>query len=283
MEVADSDLPQWDAPAVPVYPAEAYYAAANSDYAELVDRVLTNGTEVQSRFGPCKEMFSQQLTFPAGWIPDRAGMNLRIGWVEVVQLLAGIHDPGAYAKYAPSSTRSLFTAEMAYGPRTAGYWQRAVDTLREDPDNRQVVVPIANSRTELGTPAHPCTIALQFLLRRGVLRCEAFMRSWDLVKGTTYDVMMFGAATQAVAMCMGATPGTVTITAGSTHAYAEDIHAGKLPRLPGKVRGFELRNPRPSAPQVNWPAWREWGEREAAWNWEKTPGGITVTEFMARG
>src|SRR5438067_4234041 len=98
-------------------------------YYELYHRVWSHGQQVDSRFGATHELLNQQFRCTPGDVLDRAGMNLRIGWVDVVQLMAGIFDHDAYVRYAPRSGLSLFTEAMAYGPRAAAGIQRVLHIL----------------------------------------------------------------------------------------------------------------------------------------------------------
>jgi thymidylate synthase len=204
-------------------------------------------------------------------------MNLKVGWVELLQLLAGIHDPRAYDVYAPKSRKQLFTPEMAYGPRTRAFWYRAVDQLRQNPDNRAVVVPVGDLQEEMGSVDDrtlPCTLGLQFLVRWERVHCVAHMRSLDCILGLPYDVVMFGGVTRAVAACLKLQPGTVVIQAGSCHVYQADaVEPGRLPRVPGRQRRFWHTR---ESEMTRWEDWRVWAYTQCAWRWEHRPAYLEV-------
>lgn len=239
----------------------------NQAYYDLVMRVWNLGQTVESRFGPTKELLGQSIKLPATAVLDRPGMNLKIGWVELVQLIAGVHDPKAYVKYAPKSQLSLFTPQMAYGPRLRDWLPLAVHHLLTNPDSRQVITFIGRPK-EMGTSDLPCTLALQFLIRDEKLQCNAFMRSLDVIKGLSYDIFMFGGLTQVMADVVHKAPGAVTIMAGSAHLYLAD--EAKMPKLPGRSRRFLM----PVADTLEDHV--DWAREQAKWEWTERPYGILL-------
>jgi len=272
-------------------PSPQIWERVNREYVAFYQRILEEGQHQPSRYGDSVEALNQQFAFRAGAVLARRGQNLKIGWVELIQLIGGMYDPEAYGRYAPKSGLSLFTREMAYGPRTIGEIPGIIDTLRRDPDNRQCVLFIGRQGQE-GTPSLPCTVCLQFLLRRPataghdrengpaqstdaaaheplLLHCNVFMRSLDVVLGLPVDVIMFGGLTRAMASCLGAVPGKVTITAGSAHIYRATMVWGKVPLHPGPIRSFSLTDEQ-HAP-TNWRAWIKRAIDDADWSWSDCP------------
>jgi thymidylate synthase len=112
------------------------------------------------------------------------------------------------------------TLAGAYGPRLRPqlpYLHRAL----ADPDSRQAVATI-------WTPAPPasrdlpCTLALQFLLRRGRLHLIVTMRSSDAWLGIPYDFFTFSMLQSSLAGTLGAERGWIQFNLGSSHLYYED-------------------------------------------------------------
>jgi len=95
------------------------------------------------------------------------------------------------------------------------------------------------------------------------------MRSLDVVLGLPVDVIMFGGLTRAMASCLGAVPGKVTITAGSAHVYRAAIVWGKVPLHPGPVRSFALTDEQHAT--TNWRAWIKKAIDDADWSWSDCP------------
>lgn len=185
------------------------------------EHVKMHGIVVPSRYGDTRELVNCGVSFVPGAVPQRNRANYGIGWQEVFQLLAGDFAPDHIARVAPKANLELFTAQMAYGPRVKDQLPQVVDLLRREPESRQAIVFIG-SPDDGPTSCQPCTSTVQFLRREGMLLTRVSMRSWDLVKGMTYDVMMFGALAQLVAYLTKSSLGLVHVSSGSTHVYVSD-------------------------------------------------------------
>ena len=208
----------------------------NPNYAELLRDVADNGEVVQSRHGLTREMLGLSYTTSPGEMIRRDNINYTIGFIESLQLIAGVFDPHMYRKLAPNSQHVLFTINMAYGPRTTLQMPKVIKLLQEDELSRQAVVFIG--KPEDGpTNDQPCTTSIQFLVRGFRVHSFVTMRSNDLVKGLPYDAMMFSALNMVVAHCLQLYPGPVKISTGSAHIYERDLmREGKE-----TTRFFELR------------------------------------------
>jgi len=139
----------------------------------------------------------------------------------------------------------------AYGPRVRGdgglwdrglggrsQWELAVDELVRDPDSRRAVVgiyvPYDAVRAATGTKDVPCTLSIQFLLRRSWYRAGrarprlhavVTMRSCDAVWGLANDVFSFTLLQEAMllelqARGVDAELGAYVHTCGSLHVYS---------------------------------------------------------------
>lgn len=192
-------------------------------YNELIHEVLTKGHKVTVRGLPTTEMIGVQVQLEAGETIARKGYNQALGWMELLQILAGSFNPEALRIVAPKARHDLFTPQMAYGPRLKDQLPVVVDLLKKDPTTRRAVVYLARQEELAAGVETPCTSSIQFLYRGGMLHGVVSMRSWDLVKGLTYDIVMFGGLVQAVARAIGTVGGQVVIMAGSAHIYDSDL------------------------------------------------------------
>lgn len=190
-------------------------------YPSLFSAVKVAGRVVDSRLGLTQELLVQTLSVPAGTIVPRPGLNVDLGFAEMLMTIAGTFDPEVLRTVAPRADHSLFTIAAAYGPRLQGALAAAIRELREDPLSRRVVLllplPAEDPRTL------PCTTSIQFLIRGGTLQTVVSMRSWDLWLGAPYDLMLFGGLALAVARTLGRPAGSVTVTAGSAHIYEKHV------------------------------------------------------------
>lgn len=190
-------------------------------YSRLVNKVLREGSPTESRFGLTRESLNVQFTFQAGTLVYRPKLAKVLGWMELCQLIGGVYDPQQIIRVAPNAQVGLFTSQMAYGPRIVDHVSAIVAALHSDPLTRQAVLFIAK-RSDGPTSKLPCTLTIQFIIRHSVLYVHVSMRSWDLIRGLPYDIVMFGGLTQVVAHLLNVKAGLVTVTAGSTHVYVKD-------------------------------------------------------------
>ena len=118
----------------------------------------------------------------------------------------------------------------AYGPRVYGRLQPLIDVLKADPDSRQAVLTIFDSRQDLGASVKdvPCTLALQFFIRNNLLCMRTTMRSNDVWLGLPYDLVQFTALQGAVAKALDIPMGWYSHSVGSLHLYARDIEKAEM-------------------------------------------------------
>lgn len=115
----------------------------------------------------------------------------------------------------------------AYGPRIAAQLDYVVETLTNDPMSRQAGLTIWTPNPQPSKDI-PCTVALWFQLRSGVLDVHAFMRSNDFWLGFPYDVFNFSMVGHLVAGLLRerqveAVAGSLYHTAVSAHLYDQHL------------------------------------------------------------
>lgn len=237
------------------------------EYHDILRVLDREGIAANSRYGTMKELVAQQVRFIPGEMVSRTGVNQALGFMELLQILAGEFDLDHIKRVAPRANHELFTLEMAYGPRTSKQMFDTVRTLTFNPESRQAVVFVGTPE-DGQTNAQPCTTAIHFLVRHGSLLTNVTMRSWDAVKGLSYDVMCFGGMALAMARCLHLVPGLVTVTAGSLHLYDDDL--GKMPLLVNRSFSFD-----DSVPD-DWLGIVRWARQEYL-VMDKKPRGVMVT------
>ena len=195
---------------------ESFSGGSNLDY--LVRSVMRNGDRVESRYGTTREIIGGRLRVESGSLIQRPGINYNLGFMEMYQLLGGIYDPEAIQRVAPKADLSLFTPDMAYGPRIVDQISPILEALRKDQRTRQAVVFVG--KPDNGpTSSLPCTITIQFFIRPGKRLADNFihayvnMRSWDLCRGLPYDIMMFSGLLEIVGRCLNYQAGNITVCA----------------------------------------------------------------------
>lgn len=120
------------------------------------------------------------------------------------------------------------TSNSAYGyliQKAFGFDQieTVINLLKHDPNSRRAVINLNTPhKGVLITKDEPCTIALQFMIRKGNLNCTAIMRSNDIWFGTPYDVAFFTELQKYIAQRLGVGYGWYTHFATSLHLYDRD-------------------------------------------------------------
>lgn len=182
----------------------------------------------------------------------RKGSNPLIGFMEGLQLIAGIFDPIQIARIAPKADLSLFTYQAAYGPRVKDQLPMVVEKLKNDPDTRQAVLILADPNEPL--EQRPCTNTIQFMRVRNALRTHVTMRSSDAVWGLPYDLIQFTMLGDVVAASIGAVATELSINIGDAHIY--DRHADKIKPL--DLYRFHLPG---YSPKQSLEMWIDWAKR----------------------
>lgn len=190
-------------------------------YNALSDEIRIYGLTVPSRFGKTREVIGECFSDYDCSIPVRTKMNLKLATVETLQILAGIFDPEKLKEAAPNAAHDLFTEQMAYGPRLLPIYSLVSRALINFPGTRQAVL-LLNQPSQTGSDNLTCTLGIQFLQRGITLTSSVFMRSWDLVKGTPYDLFFFQVLNAVMAHVLAIVPGNLHVLASSVHVYEND-------------------------------------------------------------
>lgn len=119
--------------------------------------------------------------------------------------------------------------------RPVSQWEWALRSMVRDPDTRQAILHINRPNHQQDwVKDFPCTLSLQMLLRDGKVHCIAHMRSNDVVKGTSFDVPMFGFFQETFVHHLNALSGRdpvgvghLTLIANSSHLYDRDLNLVK--------------------------------------------------------
>lgn len=98
-----------------------------------------------------------------------------------------------------------------------------INNLRQKPDSRRAVLQIFEANdTARRHKEVPCTLAMQFALRRGKLDLMVTMRSQDVYLGLPHDIFCFTMLQEIVARSVDAEVGEYKQFVGSLHLY--DAH-----------------------------------------------------------
>jgi len=228
----------------------------NYAYRECLENILDEGFNVSPRGQQTKEILNYSFTLedPLKCVleSEARGLNYAFMVAEWLWILYGRED----LKFISSFNKNIAnysddgkTLAGAYGPRINSQLEYVVKTLSNDRNSRQAIIsiwkPNPGSSKDL-----PCTMTLQFLIRRGKLHLIVNMRSNDAFLGLPYDVFTFCQLMNVVSSMLQVGLGEYHHNAGSMHLYKQHLKSAKMivaedtlikiPRLT-RIKGYSLK------------------------------------------
>nr|ALG03710.1 thymidylate synthase [uncultured bacterium] len=101
--------------------------------------------------------------------------------------------------------------------------QEAIDTIKNKPDSRRIIVSAWNVADIDRMALPPCHSFFQFYVVNGRLDCQLYQRSADLPVGVPYNIASYALLMVMVAQECGLIPGIFTHTIGDAHIYLNQI------------------------------------------------------------
>ena len=96
---------------------------------------------------------------------------------------------------------------------------QVVDTLRNHPDSRRMIVSAWNPGELDRMALPPCHCLFQFYVAEGRLSCQLYQRSADVFLGVPFNIASYALLTLMMAQVCGLEPGEFIHTTGDTHLY----------------------------------------------------------------
>ena len=118
--------------------------------------------------------------------------------------------------------------------------QAAIDTIKNDPSSRRIIVSAWNVGDINRMALPPCHALFQFYVINGRLDCQLYQRSADIALGVPFNIASYALLLTMVAKECGLTPGVFVHTLGDAHIYLNHVDGLKeqltrppktLPRL----------------------------------------------------
>lgn len=210
----------------------------NLTWLNVLNDTLHNGVEVSPRGQLTREIPQRTIEIdmrhPVLTVPERK-LSYQFMAAEAFWILTGdfrVETIAPYNKHISQFSDDGETFFGAYGPKIATQLDYVVDKLRNDSDTRQAGLTIWRENPPQ-TKDVPCTVAIFFGIRQGLLNCHVFMRSSDLWLGVPYDIFNFSMLAHRVCALLNmnydehfgvlAKPGTLYLTAASSHLYEHNF------------------------------------------------------------
>lgn len=205
--------------------------STNEAYIQAIRDCVSCGDEVAPRGMASYEVIQHTVEFdmtqPIITIPERE-LDYQFMVAEAHWILSGDDKLNDFIrknleKYSDDGLKMY----GAYGVPFLEQLNNALYRLEEDIYTRQAVMTIWHRNPGISKDI-PCTVAMQWICRMGVLHCNVFMRSQDAWLGLPYDLFNFSMMSAKVLLNLREKYphlklGMLRITAGSRHLYARHL------------------------------------------------------------
>ncbi|MDQ7736652.1 thymidylate synthase [Prevotella corporis] len=215
-------------------------------YLDLLNRIITEGVQKDDRTGTgTLSVFGNQMRFDLkdGFpLLTTKKLHLRSIIYELLWFLKG----DTNVKYLQDNGVSIWN-EWAdgngdLGPVYGHQWrswpnckggtidqiQNVVDTIKNNPNSRRMLVTAWNPSEvdEMALP--PCHCLFQFYVANGKLSLQLYQRSADTFLGVPFNIASYALLLQMMAQVTGLEAGEFIHTTGDTHLYLNHLDQAKL-------------------------------------------------------
>lgn len=123
--------------------------------------------------------------------------------------------------------------------------QNVIDTLKNNPDSRRMIVSAWNPEDIPNMALPPCHTMFQFYVINGRLSCQLYQRSGDAFLGIPFNISSYALLTHLIANEVGLEVGEFVHTIGDAHIYLNHLDQVKeqLSRTPYPLPKLELKRP----------------------------------------
>ena len=221
-------------------------------YLELLDHVLTNGTDRSDRTGTgTLSVFGAQLRFslnPTFPLLTTKKLHLRSIIYELLWFLKGDtnikylndHKVSIWDEWADEDGNlgRVYGAQWTDWTNSQGeslnQIAQVVDSLKNNPNSRRHIVCAWNPGEINQMALPPCHALFQFYVAHGKLSCQLYQRSADLFLGVPFNIASYALLTQMIAQVCDLEAHEFVHTFGDLHLYKNHLDQAKeqLSRTP---------------------------------------------------
>ena len=215
-------------------------------YLELLDRILTEGTEKTDRTGTGTiSVFGHQMRFnlQEGFpLLTTKKLHLKSIIYELLWFLKGDtnvkylqeHGVKIWNEWADENgdLGHIYGYQWRSWPRPDGSHldqiSQVIRDIKNTPDSRRLIVSAWNAGDIENMALAPCHALFQFYVAGGKLSCQLYQRSADTFLGVPFNIASYALLTLMVAQVCGLQPGAFVHPLGDTHIYLNHIEQVKL-------------------------------------------------------
>ena len=225
------------------------------EYLELLDRIMTTGVDKSDRTGTgTRSVFGHQMRFNlADGFPLLTTKKLHLKSIihELLWFLRGdtnvkyLNDNGVriWNEWADADGDLghiygyQWRSWPTYDGGTIDQIQQAVDTIRNNPDSRRIIVSAWNVADLDNMTLPPCHAFFQFYVADGRLSLQLYQRSADCFLGVPFNIASYALLLMMMAQVTGLEASEFVHTLGDAHIYNNHLEQVRtqLAREPRKL------------------------------------------------
>ncbi len=235
-------------------------------YLELLDHVMANGVEKGDRTGTgTRSVFGYQMRFnlEEGFpLLTTKKLHLKSIIYELLWFLRGDTNVHYLQEHGVRIGNEWAGPDGELGPIYGYQWRswpdyngghidqisEVVETLKNNPDSRRIIVSAWNvgQLDEMHLP--PCHAFFQFYVADGRLSLQLYQRSADIFLGVPFNIASYALLLQMMAQVTGLRAGDFVHTLGDAHIYNNHIEQARMQlsreprRLPRMVLNPEVKS-----------------------------------------
>ncbi len=216
------------------------------EYHDLLKKILDEGFVKSDRTGTgTKSIFGYQMRFDLQQgFPLVTTKKLHLPSIihELLWFLKGDTNIGYLKENGVRIWDEWADADGNLGPVYGHQWRswptpdgrkidqitQAVETIRNKPDSRRIIVSAWNVADVDSMALPPCHCLFQFYVADGRLSCQLYQRSADTFLGVPFNIASYALLTMMMAQVTGLKPGTFIHTFGDAHLYNDHLELAAL-------------------------------------------------------
>jgi thymidylate synthase len=215
-------------------------------YLDLIQRVLNEGVRKEDRTGTgTVSIFGHQMRFDLSeGFPLLTTKKLHLKSI-IYELLWFIHgDTNVHylQEHGVRIWNEWANADGELGPIYGHQWRswpdydggtidqlkEAIETIKNQPDSRRIIVSAWNVAQIKDMALPPCHAFFQFYVADGKLSLQLYQRSADIFLGVPFNIASYALLLLMVAQVTGLQPGTFVHTLGDAHIYLNHLDQVKM-------------------------------------------------------
>lgn len=212
----------------------------------MLDRVLTEGTKKEDRTGTgTLSVFGHQMRFRMedGFpLLTTKKLHLKSIIYELLWFLKGDTNIAYLQEHGVRIWNEWADADGDLGHIYGYQWRswpdyeggsvdqitEAVETIRNNPDSRRIIVSSWNVADLKNMNLPPCHTLFQFYVADGRLSLQLYQRSADIFLGVPFNIASYALLLKMMAQVTGLEAGDFIHTLGDAHIYSNHIEQVKL-------------------------------------------------------